>query len=141
MIVELLSDLTASIDRGLKKDLYQETWRVPEYFWFHPHTLEFQGFRLMNSAYEEIELTLERWRWSQQLHLYLGIHERKLWFFTPEGQLVPLPEQAAQQQAEQERQRAEQERQRAEQAEAALEQERQCAEQLTQRLRALGLEE
>lgn len=141
VIIELLSDSTASIDRGLKKDLYQETWRVPEYFWFHPHTLEFQGFRLMNGAYEEIELTPKGWRWSQQLHLYLGIHERKLRFFTPEGQLVPLPEQDAQQQAEQERQRAEQERQRAEQAEAALEQERQRAEQLAQRLRALGLEE
>jgi len=148
VIVELLSNSTASVDRGLKKDLYQNTWRVPEYFWFHPDTLEFHGFRLMNGTYEEIELTSDGWRWSQQLHLYLGIHERKLRFFTSDGQLVPLPEQTAQQQAEQERQRAEQERQRAEQerqraeqAETALEQERQRAEQLAQRLRELGLEE
>ncbi|MBW4622009.1 MAG: Uma2 family endonuclease [Cyanosarcina radialis HA8281-LM2] len=133
-IVELLSDSTASTDRGLKKDLYQYTWRVPEYFWFHPHTLEFQGFRLMNGVYEEIAPTSEGWRWSQQLHLYLGTHEGKLRFFTPEGQLVPLPEQFAQYQAEQERQRAEQ-------AEVALQQERQRADRLAQRLRELGLEE
>ncbi|MBW4550768.1 MAG: Uma2 family endonuclease [Aphanocapsa sp. GSE-SYN-MK-11-07L] len=133
LIVELLSNSTAGVDRGLKKDLYQDTWRVPEYFWFHPDTLEFQGFRLVNGAYKETELNPEGWRWSQQLHLYLGIHERQLRFFTPEGQLIPLPEQSAQSQAEQERQRAKQ-------AEAALEQERQRAEQLAQRLRELGQE-
>jgi Uma2 family endonuclease len=155
LIVELLSNSTASVDRGLKKDLYQDTWRVPEYFWFHPDTLEFQGFRLMNGTYEDIELTPEGRRWSQQLRLYLGIHERKLRFFTPQGQLVPLPEQAAQQRAEQaetaleqerqraeqEHQRAEQERQRAEQERQRAEQERQRAEQLVQRLQELGLEE
>jgi Uma2 family endonuclease len=141
VIVELLSNSTASVDRGLKKDLYQDTWRVPEYFWFHPDTMEFQGFQLMNGAYEEIELTPQGWRWSQQLHLYLGIHDRQLRFFTAEGQLIPLPEQAAQRQVEQAQQQAEQERQRAEQAEAALEHERQRSEQLARRLRELGLED
>lgn len=33
--------------------------------------------------------------WSQQLNLYLGIYEQKLRFFTPEGELVPTPEEAA----------------------------------------------
>jgi Uma2 family endonuclease len=142
VIVELLSNSTATVDLGFKKDLYQNTWRVPEYFWFfHPDTQEFAGFRLMNGTYEAIEHTPQGWRWSQQLHLYLGIHDRQLRFLSTEGQLVPLPEQAAQYQAEQERQRAEQERQRAEQAEAALAQEQQSTERLAQRLRALGIDD
>jgi Uma2 family endonuclease len=148
VIVELLSNSTAGVDRGFKKELYQNTWRVPEYFWFHPDTLEFEGFRLVNSIYEPIAQTAEGWRWSQQLQLYLGISDRKLRFFTPESELVPIPELAAQQRAEQaeaaleqERQRAEQEHQRAEQERQRAEQERQRAERLAQRLRELGVEE
>jgi hypothetical protein len=38
--------------------------------------------------------------WSQQLELYLGIHTYKLRFFTPDGQLIPTPEEAEQQQRE-----------------------------------------
>ena len=38
--------------------------------------------------------------WSQQLQLYLGIYQQQLRFFTPEGQLVPTPEEVAQQQAQ-----------------------------------------
>ena len=38
--------------------------------------------------------------WSQQLELYLGIHTDKLRFFTPDGQLIPTPEEAEQQQRE-----------------------------------------
>lgn len=30
LIVELLSDSTAAIDRGLKKQIYQDIWRVHE---------------------------------------------------------------------------------------------------------------
>ena len=48
--------------------------------------------------------------WCDVLDLYLGQHENKLWFFTPEGQLVPTPMEAAwqvSQQAEAEQQRAE----------------------------------
>ncbi len=41
--------------------------------------------------------------WSQQLGLYLGIHQEQLRFFTTEGQLVPTPEEVA----ERETQRAE----------------------------------
>jgi len=33
LIVEILSDSTAAIDRGLKKQLYQ-AFRTPDYFWF-----------------------------------------------------------------------------------------------------------
>jgi hypothetical protein len=33
--------------------------------------------------------------WSQQLGLFLGIHQNQLRFFTPEGKLVPTPEEVA----------------------------------------------
>ena len=45
-ILEVLSDSTAQVDRGLKKQLYQDVFRTPDYFWFHPYTLEFKGFKL-----------------------------------------------------------------------------------------------
>lgn len=47
VVIELLSDSTATVDCGKKKDLYQDVWRVPEYYWFHPETMEFAGFRLV----------------------------------------------------------------------------------------------
>ena len=56
LIIELLSDSTAEVDRNLKKRLYQDNFRTPEYFWFDPETLEFMGFRLQNNQYEEIQL-------------------------------------------------------------------------------------
>ncbi|MBW4467190.1 MAG: Uma2 family endonuclease [Pegethrix bostrychoides GSE-TBD4-15B] len=120
LIVELLSDSTASIDRGEKKELYQSVWRVPEYFWFDPVTLEFQGFQLLRGQYEPIQPRPQGWLWSDELGLFLGIHDQKLRLFTPGGSLVPLPEEDAMQRAEQEKQRADQEKQRREQLEAFL---------------------
>ncbi|YAG12511.1 Uma2 family endonuclease [Nostoc sp. DSM 114161] len=37
VIIELLSDSTASVDKGLKKQIYQNTFRTPDYFWFDPN--------------------------------------------------------------------------------------------------------
>jgi Uma2 family endonuclease len=54
VIVELLSNKTAKIDKGLKKQIYQDVFRTPEYFWFSPNTLEFAGFSLVAGAYEPI---------------------------------------------------------------------------------------
>jgi Uma2 family endonuclease len=118
VIVELLSNSTAKVDRGAKKQLYQDTFRTPEYFWFHPDTLEFQGFRLMGGEYQPIEPNGEGWLWSQQLELFLGVYKSKLRFFNPDKQLIPTPEeryQAAQQQAEAERQQKEQAQQQIQQ--------------------------
>ncbi|MBF2075663.1 MAG: Uma2 family endonuclease [Synechococcales cyanobacterium C42_A2020_086] len=133
VIVEILSSSTASVDRNLKKQIYQDTFRTPDYFWFDPDTLELKGFHLMDGQYQELQPTPQGWLWSQQLQLYLGLWDGKLRFFTPEGELVLLPEEDLSQQAEQERQRAEQERQRAEQERQRAE----AAEQELARLRAL----
>ncbi|MCZ8065574.1 MAG: Uma2 family endonuclease [Microcystis sp.] len=99
VIIEILSDSTAETDRGLKKEIYQETFRTPNYFWFDPNSLEFKGFQLMLGKYEEIAANEQGWLWSQQLELFLGIHDSQLRFFTPEGKLVPTPEEVAEKMA------------------------------------------
>jgi Uma2 family endonuclease len=115
LIIELLSNTTASIDRNLKKELYQNRFRTPEYFWFDPESLEFAGFRLVGEQYQAIAPNPQGWLWSEVLDLYLGIEAGKLRYFTPEGVLVPTPEEAA-------------------------EQERRRAERLAEQLRSLGID-
>lgn len=129
VIIELLSDSTALTDKGLKKQIYQDTFRTPEYFWFDPQNLEFAGFVLVAGKYQAIEANPQGWLWSQQLELYLGIEQEKLRFFTAEGQLVVTPQELA----EQQEQRAEQEKQRAEQ-------EKQRSDRLAAKLRELGID-
>ncbi len=133
LIVEVLSEKTAAVDRGLKKQIYQDVWRVPDYFLFDPSTQALEGFHLTDGQYQPLEPTPDGWLWSQQLSLYLGVRAGKLRFLTPEGEWVPLPEEALAQQLEQERQQLEQERQRAALAEQEL-------ARLKTRLREQGLE-
>ena len=93
VIVELLSPSTAAIDKGLKKQIYQDTFRTFDYFWFHPNTLDFAGFHLIDGKYQPLEPNPQGWLWSQQLELFLGIHNSQLRFFTADGKLVPTPEE------------------------------------------------
>ncbi|MBD2457612.1 Uma2 family endonuclease [Nostoc sp. FACHB-87] len=95
VILEILSESTAKTDKDLKKKLYQNTFRTPDYFWFDPETQEFAGFHLVDGQYQTLEPNAQGHLWSQQLGLYLGIHEGLLRFFTPVGLLVPTPEEAA----------------------------------------------
>jgi Uma2 family endonuclease len=129
LIIELLSESTASVDRTLKKDLYQDRFRTPEYFWFSPDNLEFAGFRLAGHTYQPIVPTETGLLWSETLELYLGIHNQQLRYFDAQAQLIPTPEEAAQQA----QQRAEQAQQRAEQAQ-------QRADRLAEQLRSMGVE-
>lgn len=129
LIVEILSETTASVDRTTKKELYQTTFRTPEYFWFDPESLEFQGFCLVKSRYQPIEPNSQGWLWSEQLDLFLGIHDSQLRYFTAEGNLVPTPAEAALLE-QQQRQLAEQ---RADQAS-------QRADRLAERLREAGID-
>ncbi len=129
VIVEILSDSTAKTDRGEKKQIYQDIFRAPNYFWFEPFTLEFQGFRLVGGKYQPIEPNEQGWLWSSRLELYLGIYEQKLRYFTSSGELVPMAEEVLRQ---------------AEQKVAAERQEKELVqrqvEQLKEQLRALGVE-
>ncbi|MGM3305443.1 Uma2 family endonuclease [Anabaena sp. WFMT] len=122
VIVELLSDSTAKTDKGLKKQIYQDIFRTPEYFWFDPHNLEFAGFVLLAGKYQPIEPNDQGWLWSQQLELFLGVDQNKLRFFTAEGELVPTPEEVAKQEF------------------ARAEQEKQCSDRLAAKLRELGID-
>ncbi|MFM7885887.1 MAG: Uma2 family endonuclease [Pseudanabaena sp.] len=92
LVIELLSNSTAKVDRGAKKQLYQDVWRVPNYFWFHPETLEFAGFHLVDGKYEVIPPNPDGLLWIHQLELYLGIYENQLRWFTSDGKVIPLPE-------------------------------------------------
>lgn len=122
LIIELLSESTAATDRNLKKELYQDRFRTPEYFWFSPDTLEFAGYRLVNQQYEPIAANPAGYLWSHSLGLYLGVREGVLRYFTEAGTLVPTPEEAAVQAQQQ-----------AQQTEAR-------AARLAERLRSLGIE-
>ena len=123
IIVEILSPKTADIDKNFKKQLYQDTFRTHDYFWFDPETLELAGFHLVDGEYEAIAPNESGHLRSQQLDLSLGICGGKLRFFTAEGELVPTPEEVAEretQRADGEAQRAGQEAQRADRLAAKL---------------------
>lgn len=95
LIIELLSDSTADVDRTLKKALYQDRFRTPEYFWFSPDTLELNGLRLVSRVYQPIAPNHQGLFWSESLDLYLGIYNQKLRYFDLQGELLMSPEEAA----------------------------------------------
>lgn len=136
LIIELLSSSTAQVDRTLKKALYQDRFRTPEYFWFSPETLEFEGFHLVDRCYKPIVATEQGWRWSQVLGLYLGVCNGQLRYFLETGELVPTPTEAAMQaqsQAQQAQFQAQQAQFQAQQAEAR-------SQRLAERLKALEID-
>ncbi|ELR97826.1 Uma2 family endonuclease [Gloeocapsa sp. PCC 73106] len=136
LIIEILSKTTAKIDKGEKKQIYQDIFRTPEYFWFDPESLELKGFALISGKYQEITTTAAGQLQSKQLDLYLGIVDRQLRYFSPSGELIPTSEE----EAIRERERAQQAEERAQQAEERAQQEREKSERLAARLRALGID-
>ncbi|QLE40484.1 Uma2 family endonuclease [Nostoc sp. C052] len=136
LIVEILSSSTTAVDKGLKKQVYQDTFRTPDYFWFDPVTTELQGFHLVDGKYQEIQVTTDGRLWSQQLELYLGVYEGKLRFFTTENQLILSSEELA----EQERLHAQKAEERAQQAEERAQQAEQEIARLREVLRTQGID-
>lgn len=47
----------------------------------------------MDGTYQPLAPTEPGWLWSEQLGLYLGVHQNQLRFFTADGDLVPSPEE------------------------------------------------
>ena len=121
VIVELMSPSTAKVDLGVKKDLYERTFRTADYFVYDPFdSASLQGWHLdAAQRYQPLELSDRGWLWCETLQLWLGTWEGSMrrepptgtchWlrFYDRDGHLVLLPEEAAQQQVEQEQQRAE----------------------------------
>ncbi|MDF2388413.1 Uma2 family endonuclease, partial [Nostoc ellipsosporum NOK] len=110
VIAELMSPSTAAIDKGIKKNLYEQTFRTSDYFVydpFDPNSL--QGWHLdANQQYQPLTPDERGWLWCQKLGLWLGIwegtidRETAVWlrFYDVAGNLVLLPEEAAAMQAE-----------------------------------------
>ncbi|NEO06453.1 MAG: hypothetical protein F6K51_13125 [Moorea sp. SIO3I8] len=143
VIIELMSPSTKQVDTGKKKSIYCQTFRTPNYFVYQPFDPDsLQGWYLdIDNGYQELTPNEQGWLWCQPLGLWLGawsgtIEETSaVWlrFYDRDGNLVPLPEEAAEQRAEVAEQRAEVAEQQAEVAE-------QRAEQLAERLRQAGID-
>jgi len=126
VVFEILSNATAKADRTTKKDIYQDIWQLPNYFWFKPDTQEFRGFQLVNRIYQALQPNERGHLWSDQMQLFVGLHrDGMLRLFTRDGELVLLEE--------------EEERSRRELTQRQLQQEQQRAERLAERLRQLGI--
>ena len=142
VIIELLSQSTAKVDKEEKKQIYQDIFRTPDYFWFDPESLEFKGFTLISGVYQPLEANEEGWLWSEQLGLYLGIYEEKLRYFTAEGELVLTPQEVltqAEDRVIQAQEAATQAEDRVTQAEDRATQEKQKVEKLAAKLKELGI--
>ena len=132
VIIELLSESTATQDKTEKKQIYQDRMRVPEYFWYDPFNPDdWAGFSLVKGKYQPLALDSENRYISEQLQLalvrwqgiYRGIEAIWLRWETLDGDLLPTDKEVIEQErqrAEQERQRAEQEKQRADEAELEI---------------------
>jgi hypothetical protein len=108
VIVELMSSSTAEVDRGKKKDIYERIFRTRDYFVFNPFDPNsLAGWQLDPSlSYRPLVQNEQGWLWCQTLGFWLGTwlgtidRETAVWlrFYDEAGNLVPLPEEAAEQQ-------------------------------------------
>ena len=105
LVIELLSDSTAERDKNEKMLIYQDRLRVPEYFLYDPFSGELSGYTLRDGKYQpvapdaegrfvsgQLGLSLARWRGK-----YQGIDTEWLRWATLDGQVLPVPEEIAEQ--------------------------------------------
>ncbi|MGF1522441.1 MAG: Uma2 family endonuclease [Leptolyngbyaceae cyanobacterium] len=72
VVIELLSESTATVDKGEKKRIYQDRMHVPEYFWYDPFNPDdWAGFQLRGGTYQEIPVDEQNRRVSEMLGLSL----------------------------------------------------------------------
>lgn len=142
VVIELMSESTSKFDKTVKKDIYQDRVRVPEYFWFDPFDADdFAGFSLCTGIYKPKERDDQGRLTSTRLGLQLGpwqgtyqnVETTWLRWYTPEGELLLTEAEAAHERAVTEAGRVAQAEQRAGDAE-------QRAARLASKLRALGLD-
>ncbi|MGD9891092.1 MAG: Uma2 family endonuclease [Dehalococcoidia bacterium] len=97
LIIELLSDSMATVDKGERKRVYQDDPRVPEYFWYDPFSGELAGFTMRDGVYEAIPVDAGGRLLSNRLGLMLTcwqgtygtIEATWLRWMTPDGTLLP----------------------------------------------------
>jgi Uma2 family endonuclease len=152
IVIELLSESTINLDKGLKKQIYQNQMRVSEYYWYDPfNPADWAGFVLTHGIYQPMTpnaqgylespctgLVLRQW-----LGDYRGVHTTWLRWANPDGQVLPNAQELAQQ-AQQEAQMAQQRAELAEQEARIAQQRADLAEQraarLAQKLQELGID-
>ncbi|MEB3294022.1 MAG: Uma2 family endonuclease [Synechococcales bacterium] len=146
VIVELMSPSTTKVDLGAKKQLYDRVFKTQDYFVYNPFdATSLRGWH-RTGTYQDLLPDHRGWLWCETLGLWLGTWSGKIdretmdWlrFYDRDGNLVLLPEEVAQQQAQAEAQRAEAEAQRAQVALEQADRQRLRAERLAARLRELG---
>jgi Uma2 family endonuclease len=148
IIIELLSESTAHVDKGEKLQVYQDDLRVPEYYWYDPFTSERAGFVLHGGAYVPIELDVSERLVSPMLNLalvvwhgtYRRIEAPWLRWATLDGVVLPTGEELAEWQrwrAEQDQTRADEERARADEERARADEERARADAAERRIAEL----
>jgi Uma2 family endonuclease len=108
VIFELLSTTTEQEDLGKKKQLYEQVFRTSEYFCIGYAVERLLGWRLMGGTYVPIAPDAQGRLWSEVLGVAIGpwrgpifAHDHT-WprFYTAEGDLILLHDEAAQAQAE-----------------------------------------
>ncbi|MEH2107946.1 Uma2 family endonuclease [Nostoc sp.] len=109
VVIELLSDSTAQADKNLKKLIYQNQMRVPEYFWYDPFNPDdLAGFSNEKGVYQPIAANAQNQLVSQSLGLalqlwqgnYKGINATWLRWAMSLGDLLPTPEEKERQRAD-----------------------------------------
>ena len=116
VIVEFMSPSTANEDLGDKKNIYEGTFKTPDYFVYDPFRPDsLQGWHLnAKQRYEPLVPNDRGWLWCETLGLWLGTWQGTIdltsgfWlrFYDSDGNLIPFPEEAAEQRAESAEQRA-----------------------------------
>ncbi|WP_254174127.1 Uma2 family endonuclease [Planktothrix pseudagardhii] len=146
VIIELLSQSTASEDKTNKKLIYQNQVRVPEYFWYDPFNPDdWAGFTLINGSYEPIFPDHFNQLFSQQLGLSLvrwsGVYKtvETVWlrWATSEGEILPTPDELSAHKAEQAQRQAEEAQRQAEEAQRQAEEAQRQTEEAQQRSQEL----
>jgi Uma2 family endonuclease len=97
VIVELSSPTTKKDDHTVKKDLYEQLFKTPEYFCYDPKTKRLEGWRLRLSGYQPIEPNERGLFWSERFQLYIGtwkgtyLRKTDTWlrFYDARGNLLP----------------------------------------------------
>ncbi|MEH2052771.1 Uma2 family endonuclease [Nostoc sp.] len=109
VVIELLSDSTAQADKNLKKLIYQNQMRVPEYFWYDPFNPDdLAGFSNEKGVYQPIAANAQNQLVSQSLGLalqlwqgnYKGINATWLRWAMSLEELLPTPEEKERQRAD-----------------------------------------
>jgi Uma2 family endonuclease len=129
VIFELLSTTTEQADLGKKKQLYEQVFRTAEYFCIGYAVDRLLGWRLMGGVYVPIAPDAHGRLWSETLGVAIGpwrgpiFTQDHTWprFYTAEGDLILLHDEAAQAQADAAQAQAEAAQAQAEAAQAQAE--------------------